>query len=83
MVHLGEGEVEGEGRFGALVLVDAILVKPVAAAAGGRIVEREAEVVAAEEPLEGAPRFLEPRWSLVARKASRQAETMAQASSGC
>ena len=33
-VHLGEREEEGEGRFGPLVPVDAVLLEAVAAAAG-------------------------------------------------
>ena len=56
-----EREVEGEARFGALVLVEVILQQRVAAAAGGGIVERLAEIVAAEEPLEAAPRRLAAR----------------------
>ena len=35
-------------------------MQPVAAAAGGRIVERKAQVVAAQEPLEGEPGFVQP-----------------------
>ena len=61
VVHFGEGEVEGEDRLGALVFVDAVVVQAVAAAAGGGIVERQAEIVAAEEPLEGALRLARPR----------------------
>ncbi len=46
--------MEGEGGFGALVLVNAILMETVAATAGAGVVEGEAEIVAAEEPFEGA-----------------------------
>ena len=46
--------MEGEGGLGALVFVDTILMEAVAAAAGAGVVEREAEVIAAEEPFEGA-----------------------------
>src|SRR5262249_33759 len=59
--HLGEREEEGEGRFGTLVPVDPVLLKAVAAAPGARVVQVLAEVVAAEEPLEGAACLLHPR----------------------
>src|SRR5436305_1885093 len=52
-VPLGQREEEGEGRFGPLVAVDPVLLEPVAAAARGRVVQILAQVVAAEEPLEG------------------------------
>ena len=61
VVHFGEGKVEGQGRFGALVFVDAVVVQAVAAAAGAGIVERQAEIVAAQKPLEGALRLARPR----------------------
>ena len=44
--------VEGERRFGALVVVQVVAAEPVAAAAGGEVVERPSQAVAAEEPLE-------------------------------
>jgi hypothetical protein len=44
--------MEGKARFGALVLVDAILMQRVAATAGRRIVERQTEIVATEKPFE-------------------------------
>jgi hypothetical protein len=57
VVHFDEGQVEGEGGFGALVFVNAILMEAVAATAGAGVVEGEAEIIAAEEPFEGAPRL--------------------------
>ncbi len=60
VVHFGQGKVEGERRFRALVFVDPIAVQPVAAAAGAGIIERKAEIVAAQEPLEGAPGLDQP-----------------------
>ena len=59
-VHLGEGEEEGEGRFGPLVPVDPVLLEAVAAAAGARVVQLLAQVVAAEEPLEGGAGLVQP-----------------------
>ena len=59
-VHLGEGEQEGEGRFGPLVPVDPVLLEAVAAAAGAWVVEVLAQVVAAEEPLEGRAGLVQP-----------------------
>ena len=49
-----------ERRLRALVLVHAIGVQPVAAAAGGRVVERLLQVVLTEKPAEGAARVLGP-----------------------
>ena len=57
VVHFGEGEVEGEGGLRALVFVHPVGVQAVAAAAGGEIVERQAEIIAAQEPFEGAFRL--------------------------
>src|SRR5262245_33782823 len=59
-VHLGEGEEEGEGRFGALVAVDPVLLEAVAAPPGGRVVEALSQVIAAEEPLEGGAGLAHP-----------------------
>ena len=44
--------VEGERRFGALVVVQIVAAESVAAAAGCEVVERPVQAVAAEEPLE-------------------------------
>ena len=66
-VHLGQGEEEGERRFGPLVLVDAVLLEAVAAAAGAWVVELQAQVVAAEEPLEGERASFSQAGSSVAR----------------
>src|SRR4051812_5738733 len=60
LVHLGQGEEEGEGRLGALVPVDPILLEAVAASPGARVVELQAQVVAAEEPLEGDAGLVQP-----------------------
>ena len=81
--HFRERDLEREGGFGTLVFVGAVVVQAVAAAAGGGIVKRDAEIVAAEKPVEGAPRLAPPEVIVVARKASRQAETIAWASTGC
>ena len=50
--------VDGERRFGALVVVRRLLAEPVAAAAGREVVERPVEAVAAEEPVERPLRAL-------------------------
>ncbi len=60
--HFAQGDQIGEGRFGALVEIDAVDVQAVATAAGRRIIERKAEIVAAKEPLEGEAGFLVPDW---------------------
>lgn len=59
-VHFRERKVEGEGGLGSLILANAIYMEAIAAAAGGKIIERETEVVTPEEPLEGAPRLVRP-----------------------
>src|SRR5687767_1192411 len=59
-VHLGEGEQEREGRFGPLVPVDPVLLEAVEAPPGPRVVQVLAEVVAAEEPLEGGAGLVHP-----------------------
>ncbi len=43
-----------------LILAQAIHVQAVAAAAGARVVEREAQIIAAEKPLKRAARFRNP-----------------------
>ena len=48
--------MEGKRRLGALVCVYVVCSQPVAAAAGGEVIERPAEAVSAQEPLEGALR---------------------------
>ena len=59
-LHLGERQQKGERRLGPLVLVDAIFLEAVAAAAGLGVVQLQAQVVAAEEPLEGEPGLVQP-----------------------
>src|SRR3954470_24643431 len=44
--------MERERRFGALVSVRGGLSEPIAAAAGGKVVERNAKTVTTEEPVE-------------------------------
>src|SRR5439155_14802356 len=44
--------VEGERRFGPFVRVDVLVAEPVAAPAGGEVVERPVEAVASQEPVE-------------------------------
>ncbi len=43
-----------------LILIGAVGMQTVAAPAGGRIVQRQAQIVAPEEPLEGASGFFAP-----------------------
>ena len=50
--------VYGEGRFGALVVVGGLLAEPVAAAAGGKVVERPVQPVPPQEPVERPLRAL-------------------------
>src|ERR1051325_1727556 len=59
-LHLREREQKRERGLGALVLAQPIHVQTVAAATGGRIVKGESQIVAAEKPLKGTPRFRDP-----------------------
>src|SRR5207249_10785010 len=47
-----EGMQKSEGRFGPLVLIAAVGVQAISAASGGGIVDRQAEIIAAQEPVE-------------------------------
>ena len=58
--HFTEGHQISKRRFRALVKIDPVHVQAIATAARGRIIKREAEIVAAKEPLEGEARFLVP-----------------------
>ena len=58
--HFGQRKQEGQGRLGSLVHVYAVFLKTVVASSGLGVVDVEAQVVAAQEPLERKPRFLEP-----------------------
>ena len=58
-------------------------MQTVAAAAGAGIVERVAKVVAAEKPLERAPRFGHPSQVAGGVNASMHAEIVTCASMGC
>ena len=69
--HLGEREEKRERRLRALVLVQAIDVDPVAATAGRRVVDRASQRVLAEEPVECAPRVVEPARVARSRAARR------------
>src|SRR5690606_19637813 len=60
--HFLEGEEEGQRGFRTLVSVDPIDVQRVETTARGRIVERLAEVIASEEPLERAARLRHPEF---------------------
>jgi hypothetical protein len=60
LAHFQERHQEGERGFGALILIGAIGMQAIAASAGGGIVERDLQIVVAEEPIECAPRFLAP-----------------------
>src|SRR5512140_3182532 len=57
---LKQGLEKGQRRFGALVLVGAIRVKAIPAAARGRIIQGQVEIVSTEEPLEHAARLVDP-----------------------
>ena len=59
-LHFRERQQERQRGFGALILAQPIHMQAVAAAAGARIVEREAQIIPTEEPLERAPRFRDP-----------------------
>ena len=52
-----QGLQEGQGRLGALVLVQPVASEAVVAATGGEVVDRQPETVAAQEPLEGQHRL--------------------------
>ena len=71
VVHLGE-ERWNARSIGTLVLVDPILVKPIVAGPIAGIVDRQAEIVTAEEPLEPF-RLPRPGFVLGGAKASRHA----------
>src|SRR5665811_844641 len=58
--HLEQGRQEGQRRFGALVLVRPVGMQAVAATAAGRIVERQAQVLPTQEPLESGRRLAVP-----------------------
>ena len=58
--HFGERDLEDQGRFGSLILVHAVVVQTIAAAAGCRIVQRQAKVIATEKPFERAFRLPPP-----------------------
>ena len=59
-LHFREREQERQRGFAALILTQPVHMQPVAAAASGRVVEREAQIVPAQEPLERAPRLRHP-----------------------
>ena len=56
LAHLGKTEKIGHDRLAAAVLIGAIGMQPVAATAGLEVDQRDGQVVAAEEPCEGARR---------------------------
>ena len=72
-VHLGEGQEKREGRFGALIPVDTVFLKTVAAPAGPGVVQLLAQVVAAQEPLE--------RGAGLVQRAAKPARSMPRAPS--
>src|ERR1039457_5535287 len=59
-LHFRQREQEGQRGLGALILAQTVHVQAVPTAAGGRIVERQAQIVSTEEPLERAPRLRDP-----------------------
>ena len=59
-LHLGEGQPEREGGFGALVLVGPVGMQSVTTTAGRRVVKTFSEVIGAEEPVEAAGGFGAP-----------------------
>ena len=82
-LHVKQGHQEGERRFRSLVFIYAIWMKSVLASACCRVVERHLQVVLAEKPPEYTMGFFAPLALLVSLYASRQAEIVAQASTGC
>jgi hypothetical protein len=71
-VHLGERDEERERRFGPLVPVEPVLLEAVAAPTGAGVVQILAQIVAAEEPLEGGA-GLPPSRPLAIRACGRRA----------
>ena len=59
-LHFTQCEQEREGRFGPLVLVDAVFLQAIAAAAGLGVVKFQAQVITAQEPLKGQTGLLQP-----------------------
>src|SRR5512140_2073688 len=51
---------EGEGRFVAEVCVGAVGMKTIATSAGSRVIDREIQVIAPEEPFKSPLGFLAP-----------------------
>ena len=59
-LHLRQRKQKGQGGFGSLVPVDPVYMQPIAAAAGLRRVEFQAQIVPADEPVKGALRLFVP-----------------------
>ena len=70
--HFAQRHQVGERRFSALIQVDAVGMQTIATTAGGGIVERKAQIVATEEPLEREPGLLVP-FGVVGRAISFEA----------
>ena len=58
--HLQHGQHEGQGPFGALIVVDPVLVQSVVTAAAGGIVEQLLQLVLTQKPVEGVSRAGHP-----------------------
>ena len=82
-LHFEERHQERKRGFRSLVFIYAIGMKPVSAAACRWIVKRYLQVVLAKEPLEDPSASSRQCSSCVSPYASRQAEIVAQASTGC
>ena len=82
-LHFEQGHEERKRGFSSLVFVYTIRMKAVSAAAGYCIVQRHLQIVLAEKPTKD-PLASSSHWrSSVNLYTSRQAETVAQASTGC
>ncbi len=53
LLHLEHRLDQGQGRFSALVFIQAVNMQAIAAAAGGFIIHRDAQGIASEEPFKG------------------------------
>jgi len=79
-MHGGERQQVRQRRFGALVAIEAIGMDRIAAASGQRVEDRDSQIIAAKEPVEGA---LGHRSSPVTAWAARHASNAQFASMGC
>ena len=59
-LHFRQRQQKGQRGFRALILAQPVHMEAVAAAAGAGIIQRQAQIIAAEKPLERAARFRHP-----------------------